>query len=217
MRSISALALLPLAVSGVSASPVPDNEGIEARSPQRYRDDGYRYRDHDRDRYRHRGDRPGPIIVSVPQPNYIPVPSYVPNYVPVQPVTIQPVGVSVGYNSGTQGCANGQTYSTPQGDSFQLSCGVDWATGDQAAPGFFGNVADLTSLKKNSLTECLNACSNYNDDHGATVCQAVTFHTNIQYADNTFGGNCWLKDKVGIDKASGEEISARLIGLGGSK
>ncbi|KAB5522902.1 hypothetical protein GE09DRAFT_495077 [Coniochaeta sp. 2T2.1] len=116
--------------------------------------------------------------------------------------------------------ANSCTFSTPktfyiENTGFTEYCFTDWPNKGEAFDGK-GNVTDLTRTTVYTFEACMAACLDYNDslDDGGTRCMAVTYNSNLTsvIAVGQQGGNCFLKDKRGVNRqGSAESACAALV------
>ncbi|KAK2073254.1 hypothetical protein P8C59_007546 [Phyllachora maydis] len=124
--------------------------------------------------------------------------------------------------SGTTGlAANSCTFTTPKtvsaadGTKFTEYCFTDWPNGVAAADGN-GNVTDIARTTVYTFEECMAYCASYNAQisGGGTKCQAITYNSNLTdiIAVGKQGGDCFLKDKKGIDlQGSAESACAAIV------
>lgn len=124
--------------------------------------------------------------------------------------------------SGTHGlAANSCTFTSPRtfqadGDKkFTQYCFTDWPRGVEAADGS-GPVKDLQRSTVYTFEDCMNECVTYNKNlpSSKTKCAAVTYNSNLTSIIEVGqqGGNCFLKDKKGLDlQAIAESACAALV------
>lgn len=114
--------------------------------------------------------------------------------------------------SGTTGVAdNSCTYSVPktyyssadQGVSFTTFCFTDWPNKEPAADGN-GTISDIYYTILYTFEDCMDECVTYNKGltDGQTKCAAVTYNNNLTsiVAVGQQGGNCFLKNKKGVNQ-----------------
>ncbi|KAK4250203.1 hypothetical protein C7999DRAFT_38716 [Corynascus novoguineensis] len=123
--------------------------------------------------------------------------------------------------SGTVGlAANSCTFSTPRtftasdGTAFTQFCFTDWPNNGEAEDG--SEVSDLRRLTLYTFEDCMEACVSFNNNIEAdeTPCKAVTYNSNLTsiIAVGKQGGNCFLKDKKGVNVlAIAESASAYVV------
>lgn len=125
------------------------------------------------------------------------------------PVTTGTVGVA----------ANSCNFTTPKtfyidNVGFTEYCFTDWPNNDEAFDGK-GNVTDLTRTIVYTFEACMQACLDYNADLGSsdTRCTAVTYNANLTsiVAVGQQGGNCFLKDKRGINQQGSAESACAAL------
>ncbi|KAJ0114743.1 hypothetical protein N8I77_009329 [Diaporthe amygdali] len=114
--------------------------------------------------------------------------------------------------SGTTGVAdNSCTHQVPstyyssadQSVTFTTFCFTDWPNREDAADGN-GTISDITYTIVYTFEDCMDKCVTYNKDltEGQTKCAAVTYNSNLTsiVAVGQQGGNCFLKDKKGVNQ-----------------
>jgi hypothetical protein len=121
---------------------------------------------------------------------------------------------------GTTGlAANSCTFSTPKtfyidNTGFVEYCFTDWPNGEESFDGK-GNLTDLTYKTVYTFEACMQACLDYNNglDSGDTRCTAVTYNSNLTsiIAVGRQGGNCFLKDKRGINQQGSTESACAAL------
>ncbi|POR33693.1 Uncharacterized protein TPAR_06087 [Tolypocladium paradoxum] len=99
--------------------------------------------------------------------------------------------------------------------SFTEYCFTDWPNGAEAADGR-GNVTDISRTTVDAFEACMEACAKYNKKAGdsGTQCRAITYNANLTSIIETGkqGGNCFLKDKKGVDlQGSAESACAAIV------
>jgi hypothetical protein len=123
--------------------------------------------------------------------------------------------------SGTTGLADNscnfttpKTYYAADGTGFTQYCFTDWPNKDAAADGV-GNVTDLTYTTVYTFEACMQKCLDYNSrlTTGRTRCTAVTYNANLTsiIAIGQQGGNCFLKDKKGVNQQGSAESACAAI------
>lgn len=125
------------------------------------------------------------------------------------PVTTGTVGVA----------ANSCNFTAPKtfyidNVGFSEYCFTDWPNNDEAFDGK-GNVTDLTRTIVYTFEACMQACLDFNADLGSsdTRCTAVTYNANLTsiVAVGQQGGNCFLKDKRGINQQGSAESACAAL------
>ncbi|OIW34246.1 hypothetical protein CONLIGDRAFT_626306 [Coniochaeta ligniaria NRRL 30616] len=121
---------------------------------------------------------------------------------------------------GTVGlAANSCNFTTPKtfylgNTGFTEYCFTDWPNKDESFDGK-GNVTDLTRTTVYTFEACMQACLDYNGglDTGETRCTAVTYNANLTsiIAIGRQGGNCFLKDKRGINQQGSAESACAAL------
>lgn len=123
--------------------------------------------------------------------------------------------------SGTTGLAdNSCTFSTPKtyhasdGTGFTQYCYTDWPNNSNAADGR-GNVTDLYRKIVYTFEDCMEECLKYNDENGELKCRAITYNANLTSIVDVGqqGGNCFLKNKKGLDYQGSAESACAAIAL----
>lgn len=125
--------------------------------------------------------------------------------------------------SGTHGlAANSCTSTTPKtyhgadGTSFTEYCFTDWPNNSEAADGR-GNVTDISRTTVYTFEACMEACVTYNKKVGdsGTQCRAITYNSNLTsiIEIGRQGGNCFLKNKKGVDLQGSAESACAAIAL----
>lgn len=124
--------------------------------------------------------------------------------------------------SGTHGLAsNSCNFTVPRtyhgsGDStFTEYCFIDWPNGAEAADGS-GPLLDLARSTVYTFEDCMEQCVKFNNKSLSTgfKCTAVTYNSNLTSSIEVGkqGGNCFLKNKKGVDQqASAESACAALV------
>jgi len=86
--------------------------------------------------------------------------------------------------------------TTRRGDKFRFSCGFDIASGFKTQSGDV--VADIIGIISYSLSDCLEACSEYTYRHTEWItgkkCTGVAFGFDMKNDTTANHGNCWLKN-----------------------
>ncbi|SPO04641.1 uncharacterized protein DNG_07326 [Cephalotrichum gorgonifer] len=128
------------------------------------------------------------------------------------PVTSGTVGMSA--NSCT--FTSPKTYDSENGTPFVQFCFTDWPNGGDADDGS-GEVTDLQRLTRYTFEDCMESCADYNSaiSLGAPKCMAVTYNSNLTriIAEGRQGGNCFLKDKKGVNQSGRVESASAAIAL----
>lgn len=119
--------------------------------------------------------------------------------------------------SGTTGLADNSctsnspsTYYSSNGNlAFTKYCATDWPKGIEAFDGD-GNVSDLFYDIVYTFEDCMDLCLDYNDalSDGDTLCNAVTYNSNLTRSVAGQGANCFLKDKRGVDFSATAETAS---------
>lgn len=122
--------------------------------------------------------------------------------------------------SGTVGvAANSCNFKTPKsyhasdGTVFLQHCFTDWPVGEETADGK-GNVTDLSAVSAYTFEGCMEACLKYNEDNADdTQCQGITYNANLtsSIVVGKHDGNCFLKDKPGVDLPGPAEAACAAI------
>jgi hypothetical protein len=123
--------------------------------------------------------------------------------------------------SGTHGlAANSCTFTAPRtyqasGDSsFTEYCFTDWPNGVDAADGS-GPIKDLVRTTVYTFEDCMEECVKYNSNlpSSGTKCGAVTYNSNLTSIIEVGkqGGNCFLKNKKGIDRQGRAESACAAL------
>jgi hypothetical protein len=79
------------------------------------------------------------------------------------------------------------TVYTSSGQSFRKECSKNYSHAEGAN--------DVGTIKAFSMDECIELCVDYNNDHGARSCIAVTWV--YEGEQGTAFNYCWLKGSVG--------------------
>jgi len=107
-----------------------------------------------------------------------------------------------------------KTYYASDGTGFTDYCFTDWPSGDDTADGT-GKVRDLTRATVYTFEACMQECLDYGDNvvSGGTRCAAVTYNANLTriIALGHQGGNCFLKNKKGVDEQGSTESACAAI------
>lgn len=121
---------------------------------------------------------------------------------------------------GTVGlAANSCNFTTPKtfyidNTGFTEYCFTDWPNHEESFDGK-GNVTDLTRTTVYTFESCMQACLDFNNnlDTGGTRCTAVTYNANLTsiIAIGRQGGNCFLKDKRGINQQGSAESACAAL------
>ena len=95
-----------------------------------------------------------------------------------------------------------------------MYCFTDWYNGDEAASGN-GTVKDLAYTTLYTFEDCMEYCLSYNSaiSDGDTECRAVTYNSNLTSIVNAQGGNCFLKDKQGVNQPGSAESASAVIAV----
>lgn len=120
--------------------------------------------------------------------------------------------------SGTHGIAansckskDPQTYRTGKGTTFVAYCFTDWPTGHRAFDGD-GIVKDIGKATVYDFESCMEECEKFNDENGnETRCWAITYSANLTSSIGGQGGNCFLKDRRGIDILAGGLVASAAM------
>jgi len=76
-------------------------------------------------------------------------------------------------------------------------------------------VTDVSHTTAYTFEECMEACLKYNNASAATdtKCQAVTYNANLTLSIEVRakGGNCFLKDRKGVDIQGSAEVASGAI------
>jgi hypothetical protein len=66
-----------------------------------------------------------------------------------------------------------------------------------------------------TFEDCMQQCLDYNDSDPATKCTAVTYNSNLTsiIAVGQQGGNCFLKDRKGVNIQGSAESACAAIAL----
>ncbi|KAJ5096893.1 hypothetical protein N7456_007614 [Penicillium angulare] len=109
--------------------------------------------------------------------------------------------------SGTTGLAanpcagkNLTTVTGSDGSIFTLLCAVDWPRGERTAYGN-GTVEDLTRTTSYTLQSCISECVTWNKEvpDEDSKCKGIIYQSNLTASyDGGQGGNCFLKNTVGV-------------------
>jgi hypothetical protein len=107
-----------------------------------------------------------------------------------------------------------KTYHSKSGTSFTQYCFTDWPRGDKAADGN-GTVTDLSRTTVYTFEDCMEACLTYNAQltSSQAQCTAVTYNSNLTsiIAVGKQGGNCFFKNKKGVDLQGSAESACAAI------
>lgn len=124
------------------------------------------------------------------------------------PVTSGTTGLSA--NSCTSTAV--RTYISASGTSFTEYCFTDWPNREAAADGN-GTIADISRTTVYTFEACMEACVAYNSEDPVVQCAAVTYNSNLTsiVAVGRQGGNCFLKDKKGVDRQGSAESACAAI------
>ena len=76
-----------------------------------------------------------------------------------------------------------------------------------------GTINNIQAQTVYSFQACIDACVIYNHNIGYTACLAVTYNANLteDFVTNNRGGDCWLKDRQGVDVAQGNETASGAL------
>ncbi|PHH88575.1 hypothetical protein CDD83_7356 [Cordyceps sp. RAO-2017] len=124
--------------------------------------------------------------------------------------------------SGTSGVAanscnfrSPRMYTASKGHDFIQYCFTDWPAGSVAAYGR-GTVADLGLRTSYTFESCIEECVKYNKELGGRInmCEGVSYIANLTSSIEVrkLGGNCFLKDKKGIDSGGTPEAASAELG-----
>ncbi|KAH9889697.1 hypothetical protein F4778DRAFT_753736 [Xylariomycetidae sp. FL2044] len=95
-----------------------------------------------------------------------------------------------------------QNQKSRRGEQYTVVCGKDFGTGAlrDAANNAEAQVADVGALVAYSVTDCLEACSNFSyfaaKRGSADACGSVTFRSNMAENLESNRANCWLKNST---------------------
>ena len=72
-----------------------------------------------------------------------------------------------------------------------------------------------TGSTQYTFVSCIESCITYNNNiflGNSTLCQAITYLSDLTYSHSEFGGNCFLKNHIGINKPDGHgAMSAGIV------
>ncbi|PKS07287.1 hypothetical protein jhhlp_005889 [Lomentospora prolificans] len=125
--------------------------------------------------------------------------------------------------SGTTGLAansctfqNPKTFTASDGTHFTQYCFTDWPRNSEASDSK-GTVSDVARTIVYTFEDCMEECIKYNEDlaDGATKCMAVTYNSNLTsiVQIGKQGGNCFLKNKKGVNLPGSAESASAAIAL----
>ncbi|KAM0277121.1 hypothetical protein ACHAQH_006065 [Verticillium albo-atrum] len=126
------------------------------------------------------------------------------------PVTSGTIGLSD--NSCTS--TTPRTYVSKEGKPFLQYCFTDWPKGGDAADGS-GEVLDVSRTITYTFEDCMEACLSYNKRTSSSQmkCGAVTYNSNLTsiIAEGQQGGNCFFKNKKGVDHLGRAESACAVL------
>jgi len=125
--------------------------------------------------------------------------------------------------SGTSGlAANSCTFQTPRtftasdGTRFTQFCFTDWPRGVEASDGN-GTVQDVGRTIVYTFEDCMEECIKHNKDMGSNgvACMGVTYNSNLTSIVEVGkqGGNCFLKNKKGVNLPGSAESASAAVAL----
>lgn len=74
-------------------------------------------------------------------------------------------------------------------------------------------MTDLTYTTVYTFEDCMQECLDYNDSKPKTRCTAVTYNSNLTSIVGGQGGNCFLKDRKGVNMQGSAESACAAIAL----